>query len=87
MAKYYVALQTRAQAILLERRMSGEGVTCELTYMPREIMKDLCNLAVRFNENMLHGAINTLRSSGIPGMKLYREVENFGRLIYEEVNI
>lgn len=51
---YYVGLESRTHAFLLEHRMKSEGMkTCEITYMPREIMIDLCNIGVRFKENEL----------------------------------
>ena len=71
---YYVALISRSHAFLLERRLKNEGILCELTYMPREIMYDLCNMGVRFGEHELPKALNALRRCGLPGCRLFKEV-------------
>lgn len=85
MENYYVGLETRSHAFLLERRMKNEGIACEITYMPREIMTDLCNMGVRFKDSVLTEAINLLRYSGLPGLKLYREVTRPEGHYYYEV--
>ena len=87
MAYYYVALATRSQAFLLERRMKNEGVECELTFMPRTIMKDLCNMGVRFRENVLPGAVEMIRRSGLPTCRLYKEILHPGGAEYIEVKL
>lgn len=74
MIQYYTLLQSRTHALILESRFRIEGVPCELTYMPRDIMRDLCNLGVRFTENNYPKAINILKRSGLPGCKLYQEI-------------
>ncbi|HEX2927600.1 MAG TPA: DUF3343 domain-containing protein [Ruminiclostridium sp.] len=73
MIYYYVLLQSKTHALLLDRRMKGEGITCELAIMPREIMMDLCNLGIKFEEGMLQRAVAVITRSGIPGCKLYKE--------------
>ena len=74
MGYYYTLLQSKSHAFLLERRMKAGSVRCELTYMPREIMTDLCNLGIRFEERELGKAAELLRNCGIPGWKLFKEV-------------
>ena len=74
MALYYVALQSQTHAFLLERRMKKQGINCEITYMPRPIMHDICNMGVRFSEYELVKARAALRQSGIPGIRLFREI-------------
>lgn len=87
MTYYYVAFSTRSQAFLLERRLKAEGVPCELSYMPREIMTDLCNMGVRFDERDFRRAANSITRSGIPGCRLYKEVMEAERNYYVEVEI
>lgn len=73
MMNYYVALQSKSHAFILEQRMRQQGVQCELVYMPRAIMKDLCNMGVRFDERYFKGARNVINSSGLPDCKVYIE--------------
>lgn len=73
MALYYISFPTKSQAFLMERRLKIEGIACELTYMPRELMTDLCSMGVRFDESEYAKAINGIRRSGLPGCKLYKE--------------
>lgn len=73
MGFYYTLLQSRSHAFILEQRMKNNGVRCELTYMPREIMKDLCNLGLKFTDEEFHQALGVIRRSGLPGCKLYKE--------------
>ena len=85
MSYCYTLLQSRSHAFILDQRMKNEGFGCELTYMPREIMKDLCNLGVRFDERELPKALNILRITGLPGCRLYREIVEPHQCIYEEI--
>jgi hypothetical protein len=73
MERYYVAFQTRSQAFLMEQRLKNEGIACELTYMPREIMRDLCNMGVRFGDSQYEKAVQVIRRSGLPGCRIYKE--------------
>lgn len=76
MSYFYTAHPTRTQAFLLDRRLKDQGINCELSYMPRQIMVDLCNMGVKFEENEYGRAIDVIRRSGLPGCKLYKEVVN-----------
>lgn len=87
MTYYFVALQTRSQAFILERRLKQEDVKCELTYMPREIMKDLCNMGVKFEESELRRASDIIRRSGLPGCQVYRETVEPNRCFYTLVDL
>ncbi|NJD04199.1 MAG: DUF3343 domain-containing protein [Ruminiclostridium sp.] len=78
-------LQSRSHAFILNHRMKNEGIGCELTYMPREIMKDLCNLGVRFDERELPKALNIIRIAGLPGCRLYSETVEPHQCRYEEI--
>lgn len=69
----YVAVPVRSQAFLVERRLKIDGVYCEITYMPREIMTDLCNMGVRFELALLDSALEVLRRSGIPSIRVFKE--------------
>lgn len=73
MSCFYTALQTKSQAFLLERRLRGEGVPCELVFMPREIMRDLCSMGVKFDESVFSSAIQVIKRSGLPGCRVYKE--------------
>ncbi len=72
--RYYVALMSRSHVFLLERRLKNEGIPCELTYMPREVMIDLCNMGIRLEEYILPQALAVIRRSGLPGCKVYQEI-------------
>jgi len=87
MVNYYVALESRTHAFLLERRMKNEGIECEISFVPREVMSDLCNMGIKFNESVLPMAINLLRRCGLPGCRLYKEIVTPDGYIYSEVPI
>ena len=82
---YYVALQSKSHAFLLEQRMKQQGIQCELTYMPRDIMTDLCNMGVKFNESVLNSATQVIRHSGLPGCRIYMEKATPGDSQYVEI--
>ncbi len=86
MMLYYTLLQSRTHALILGNKFALEGVPCELTYMPREIMKDRCNLGIRFTENYYPQAINVIDRSGLPGCKVYREIMSADGGIYQEIS-
>lgn len=73
MAYYYTALQSKSHAFILEQRMRLQGIKCELVYMPRVIMKDICNLGVRFEDRCFSKAVDVIKNSGLPGCKIYLE--------------
>ena len=50
MVCYYVGLESKSHVFLLEQRMIDEGIVCDITYMPRNIMIDLCNMGLKFHE-------------------------------------
>jgi len=86
MEYYYVGLMSRTYVFYLEHRMKSGGVTtCEITFMPRDIMTELCNMGVRFRERELTQAVNVLRGSGVPGLRLFREIQRPDRYYYHEV--
>ncbi len=87
MTNYYVGLDSRSHAFLLERRMKNEGIECEITFVPREVMNDLCNMGVRFNESLLPEAISLLRRCGLPGCRLYKEIVKPEGFYYYEIQI
>jgi len=88
MENYYVGLVSRTNVFFLEHRLKSGGVTtCEITFMPRDIMIDLCNMGVRFKEREFTQAISVLRSLGLPGLRLYREIKRPDRSYYHEVSI
>lgn len=72
---------------MVERRLKLDGLYCEITYMPREIMTELCNMGVRFDELILANVIDALRRSGIPSLKLIREINYASYSQYEEIQI
>jgi len=86
MTQYYALLQTRTHALILEHRFAAEGIPCELAYMPREIMTDLCNLGVKFSENVFPAAMNIIRRSALPNCRVYREYISANGSCYEEVS-
>jgi hypothetical protein len=86
MILYYTLLQSRTHALVLGHKFTLEGTPCELTYMPREIMKDHCNLGIRFTENQYPQAINIIRRSGLPGCKVYQEYMSPNGCIYQEID-
>jgi hypothetical protein len=66
--------------------MKMEGVDCELAFMPREIMRDLCNLGVKFEEDNFYSAIQVIRHAGLPACKVYRETVHPNHSEYLEIN-
>jgi len=86
MAYYYVALQSKTHAFLLENRLMAERIQCEITYMPRQIMMDLCNLGVKVHENYLQQALQILKNCGLPGIKVYLEIITSDNSSYEKIS-
>ena len=87
MTNYYVALDSRSHAFLLERRMKSEGIECEISFVLRAVMNAIWNMGVKFGESVLDRAINLLRYCGLPGVRLYREIVTPSGYIYSEVQI
>lgn len=85
MTFYYTVLQSRSHAFILERRMKEEGIPCELAYMPRQILRDLCNMGVKFAESDFGRATNIIRRSGLPGVKVFMETINPRESLYTEI--
>ena len=73
MKQFYVALETKSQAFLLERRMEIAGVTSEMSFLPRDIMNDLCNMGLKIQPCHMDEAMEVLRMCGLPGFKVYEE--------------
>ena len=71
--------------MILGNKFALDNVPFELTYMPREIMKDFCNLGVRFAESSFPQAINVIRKSGLPSCKVYREYVSEAGNSYQEI--
>jgi len=84
---YYTLLQSRAHAFLLERRLKIEGIECELTYMPKAILKDLCNMGVKFKEKEFIKAVSAINRAAIPGCRLYKEIMYPDKSEYVEVSL
>jgi len=84
---YYVALETKSHAFLLEQRLRIANVQSELTYMPRDIMTDLCNMGVKLPETELYRGIDVIRRCGLPGCTIYREDISPTGYDYEKVCI
>ena len=53
--------------------------------MPREIMTELCNMGVRFDESILINVLDVLRRSGIPSLKVFRELKYATYCQYEVI--
>lgn len=87
MIYYYTVLQSKSHSLILQHRMRTQNIECELVYLPREIMKDLCNMGVRFEERYLKGALDVIRQSGLPGCKVYMELVNPNSNKYVEIPI
>ena len=87
MTQYYTLLQSRSHAFILSNRFKCEDVPCELTYMPREIMKDLCNMGIKFIESDFARATNLIRRSGLPDCKVYKEIVTPNSSHYLEISI
>lgn len=87
MAYYYVMLQSKSHALILERRLKQQGVNCDLVYFPREIMKELCNMGVRIDDNNFIRAVDSIKHSGLPGCRLYSEILYPGSAQYVEIQL
>lgn len=73
MKTYYIVLQSKSHAFILERRFKEANIICDLTYLPRQIMNGPCNLGVRFTEMHLPEVTSILRNSGLPGCRVFAE--------------
>ncbi len=82
MKYYYIVLLARSQAFLLEQRMKAAGIPCEIAYMPREIMVDLCNMGIKVDSVNLNLAIAVLSRSGLYGWKVFEETLFPDRAVY-----
>lgn len=87
MISYYIALQTKSHALLLERRLKQQGIKCELAFMPRPIMKDLCNMGIKLPEGYFDYAVPVIKCSGLPGFRVYKEILTSTGGNYIEVKI
>lgn len=87
MGYYYVGLESRSHSFLLERRLKNVNVQCEITYMPREIMSDTCNLGVRFHDSVFKRAMEAIRNCGLPGCRVYKEINFPDGNYYHEIEI
>jgi hypothetical protein len=85
MILYYTLVQSKSHAFLLESRFRQEGIQCELTNVPRNIVTDLCSLGIRFTDADPDAALDVVRRCRLPGCKVFREVRNGGGILYEEV--
>lgn len=87
MSNCYILMQTKSHAILLERRLKNKDILCEISYIPRTLSSDICNIALKLPESELRIAGEVLKRSGLPGYKVYREIEDAFRFTYEPVDI
>lgn len=78
---------SRAHAFLLEGRFNVLGIPCDIAFIPREIMIDVCNMGLRFDEAVLGEAIAIIRRCGLPGCKVYRETLYPDKCVYQELKI
>ena len=85
MTYYYIALATKSHAFYLEQKMRMENIQCELAYMPREIMTDLCNMGVKIPEFELSRAASAVNRCGLPGCRFYKEIVGSVDCRYEQV--
>lgn len=81
----YISVPARSQSFLVERRLKNEGLYCEITYMPREIMTELCSMGVRFDDSILDNVIDVVRRSGIPSLKVFKEIRYPSNSQYEVI--
>lgn len=87
MVNYYVALQTKSHALLLEQRLKQQKIKCELAFMPRPIMNDLCSMGVKLREAVFNTALPVIRGCGLPGLRIYRETVNPKGSQYDEIKL
>lgn len=87
MVYYFAAAQSKTHAFLLERRLKAAGIPCDLTYMPKPVSTGVCNMGVKFAEMYYGNAIDVIRSSGLPGCKVFMETINANSSSYYEVKL
>jgi hypothetical protein len=87
MINYYILPESRSQAFLIERRMKGEGILCEIAFIPRDISFSPCNMGVKFGETQCWMAIDLLKRSGLPGCMLYKEVVSARECLYYKIEL
>jgi len=77
MALCYISFTIHTHAFLIERSLKQNSIPCEMTYLPRDIIPEPCNLGVRFDEYYTEYVKAILRQSKIPKMRMYKEVVNY----------
>lgn len=90
MINYYIVLESRSHAFLLERRMKDNGIKCEISFVPRNVVSEktsMCNMGIKFDECVLAEALGILRHCGLPGCRLYSETILPDNLVCNEVDI
>ncbi|HEX9061572.1 MAG TPA: putative Se/S carrier-like protein, partial [Clostridia bacterium] len=74
-----------SQVLLLEKRLKSENVVCELTYVPREVMLDVCNMGIRFKNSEMEKAMAVINRSGLPGISIFIETPGPDGSTYEKL--
>jgi hypothetical protein len=66
----YCVLETRTQVFLVEKHLSSSGIHCELKHISQNLTKDLCNLAIKFNDYNLKEVSDILERFNFPEYKI-----------------
>lgn len=84
---YYIAFQSRTHAFIMEERLKRAGIACELTYLPSSLTVSSCNIGIRLLQ--VNHAVTTalLKSSGLPGIRLFQEKLHQDQLSYVEIQV
>lgn len=84
---YYVAFQSRTHAFIMEGTFRKAGIVCELTYLPSSLTVGSCNIGIRLSQANHAVAAALVRSSGLPGVRLFQENRYHDQLSYAEIQI
>ncbi len=67
---------------MLEQRLRAEGAACEISYTPREISSDICNMGLKVPEHELQHVLRIAQSSGFTDIMVYEETVLCDRMQY-----
>lgn len=81
----YAVSPTRSHVLLLENRMKMNGIIYELTYLPRDIMSDMCTMGIKYPAYETERVNALFWGMRLSGYRFYREVAGEQGKSYEVI--